>query len=245
MRLFFILFLLLTFTGPLIVLLSGKIDFNADWRTANRESAHIAPDPNTTPEAIIQVYSARAFNWRGIFAVHLWIAVKPKDAKQYTVYQVIGWRLLRNLPPLMATQDIPDRYWFNQKPQIIYNLRGKKAEDIVPDITQAANHYPYANEYGTWPGPNSNTFIAYIARRIPAMQLMLPSNAVGKDYLSDSLFFAHAPSGTGYQVSLFGIIGITLAYKEGLEINLLGLVYGFSPTLMTIKLPGLGDIKLI
>ena len=244
MRLFLILFLILTATGPLMLILSGKINFNGDYRTANRKSAHIAPDPTTNAQAIIQVYSARAFNWRGMFAVHVWLAIKPKTAKQYTVYQVIGWRLLRNLPPLMIAEDIPDRFWFNQRPHIILDIEGQKAETLIPLITQAANAYPYANDYVTWPGPNSNTFIAYIARQVPAMQLALPSNAVGKDFYMHPLFFARAPSGTGYQFSLLGLMGITLAYKEGLEINILGLVYGFSPAAMTLKLPGFGDIPI-
>ncbi|TAK77848.1 MAG: DUF3750 domain-containing protein [Gammaproteobacteria bacterium] len=243
MRLFLLILLLLTFTGPLMVLLSGRIDFHADWRTANRESAHIAPDPRTHPEAVIQVYAARTFNWRGLFAVHTWIAVKPKQATHYTVYQSIGWRLLHHLPPVTIANDIPDRYWFNQTPLILLDIRGEAAEKIIPQIEKAAAHYPYNNQYDYWPGPNSNTFIAYLARHVPAMRLTLPSLAIGKDYLPDSQFFAPAVSGTGYQVSFYGLLGITLAREEGLEINLLGLVYGFSPLQMTLKLPGLGDIK--
>lgn len=239
-----IILLILTFAGPLFFLLTGQIDFHADYRTANRESTHIAPDPRTTPEAVIQVYSARTFNWRGMFAVHTWVAVKPKNAKQYTVYQVIGWLLFRNLPPLSVTQDIPDRYWFDQKPQIILDIRGERAEKLLPEIIKAAASYPYPNEYGYWPGPNSNTFTAHVARQVPELQLALPSNAIGKDYFPNPPFFTRAPSGTGYQISIYGVIGIIIAAREGLEINILGLVYGFSPAMRMIKLPGFGDIKI-
>ncbi|MBT4890059.1 MAG: DUF3750 domain-containing protein, partial [Rhodospirillales bacterium] len=51
----------------------------ADWRTASRESAGIAPVPSETPEAVVQVYSARAFSWRGFFGVHTWIASKRSN----------------------------------------------------------------------------------------------------------------------------------------------------------------------
>lgn len=244
MKLFLIILIVLTFAGPLAIIISGKIDFTADYSTANRDSAHLAPDPEKTPEAIIQVYSARAFSWRGIFATHTWIAVKPEDAKQFTVYQVVGWRLLRNLPPVVVSADIPDRLWFNMKPDVILDIRGERAAQIIPKIEEAVKSYPYRKQYITWPGPNSNTFIAYIAREVRDMQLALPSNALGKDYLSRFTFFAPTPSGTGYQVSIYGIAGIALARKEGLEINILGLVYGFSPVTMTLKLPGFGDIKL-
>ncbi len=240
---FLIIFLIIFAIGPLWVLISEHIDFHADWRTAMRGSAHLAPDPEVTKEAVIQVYSARAFNWRGLFSVHTWIAVKAKNAKQYTVYQVIGWRLFRGLPALMAEQDIPDRYWFNNKPGIILDLRGDKAEACVDKIATAAKSYPYSN-YDVWPGPNSNTLPAYIARQVPELGLALPSNAIGKDFLPLFTFFAPAPSGTGYQFSLFGIAGIMLAKKEGLEINILGFVYGISPAQRAIKLPCIGLIKL-
>jgi hypothetical protein len=244
MKLFFLIWAILTIIGPLCLVLSGKINFTADYRTANRESAHIAPDPNKIKEAVVQVYSARAFNWRGIFATHTWIAVKAKNAQYFTVYQVIGWRLYRNLPPLVAIQDIPDRNWFNHPPTIILDIRGEKAEKIISDLAKIVNNYPYQNTYLTWPGPNSNTFVAYVARHIPSMQLLLPSNALGKDFLSHSIFFASAPSGTGYQFSLYGLFGIVIAKKEGLEINFLGLVYGFSPALRILKLPGFGDVQI-
>src|SRR5690606_7750949 len=127
-----LVFLALTLLGPLYIVFSKQIDFSTDWRTANRNSARIAPDPKTTPEAVIQAYSAKAFHWRGLFAVHTWIAVKPKNALQYTVYQIVGWRLWRGLPALMVETDLPDRNWFAQKPQIFFDLRGEKAERLIP-----------------------------------------------------------------------------------------------------------------
>lgn len=238
---FLFISLIILLIGPLWVLALKQVDFNTDWRTANRGSAHMAPDPAITKEAVIQVYSARAYNWRGLFSVHTWIAVKPKNATHYTVYQVIGWRLFIGMPALMAEKDIPDRYWFNHKPEIIFDLRGDKAQACVDKIAIAAKSYPYSN-YNLWPGPNSNTLPAYIARQVPELGLTLPSNAIGKDYLPLFTFFAAAPSGTGYQFSLLGIFGIMLAKEEGLEINMLGLVYGFSPVLRAIKLPGIGQI---
>jgi len=46
-------------------------------RIASRESARIAPLPSETNEAVLQVYGAKAWNWRGGFAIHTWIATKP------------------------------------------------------------------------------------------------------------------------------------------------------------------------
>jgi len=66
------------------------------WWNASREPVDLAPDPATTPEAVVQVYGARSFSWRGHLGIHTWIAVKPTDAQAYTVYEVIGWMQRRN-----------------------------------------------------------------------------------------------------------------------------------------------------
>ena len=102
--------------------------------------------------------------------------------------------------------------------------------------------YPFVDSYRTWPGPNSNTFTAHIARAVPELGLDLPSTAIGKDYLGPTRFAARAPSGTGYQVSLLGLLGLTLGVEEGLEINVLGLSFGLDPLGLAIKLPGIGRL---
>jgi hypothetical protein len=74
----FIAFVLLLLAGPLAAAsVGGCSRLSGDWATASRQSAGIAPDPALTREAVVQVYGARAFRWRGAFAVHTWIAVKP------------------------------------------------------------------------------------------------------------------------------------------------------------------------
>lgn len=236
---FVLLVLFLIFIGPILVIARGEIDFSADYRTSNRDSANLAPDPKTNKEAVIQVYTARAFNWRGAFAVHSWLAIKAKDSDHYEVYQVLGWNAYRGLPVVDVRQDIPDRNWFNQTPKVILDIRGEKAEKMILEIEKAAKSYPYQKQYTLWPGPNSNTFIAYIARQVPNLGLALPSNAIGKDYIASNKFFTKAPSASGYQVSLFGLFGILIAKKEGMEINFLGLVYGIKPKPFQILFPGI------
>src|SRR5205085_1228908 len=96
--------------------------------------------------------------------------------------------------------------------------------------------------YRAWPGPNSNTFLAHIARQVPELRLDLPSNAVGKDFLPGGALFAAAPSGSGFQLSLYGLAGILVAAKEGFELNLLGLNIGIDAAAPAVKLPALGRL---
>jgi hypothetical protein len=64
------------------VLVSGRLPYGRDgvpWYEARRDPTRLAPDPATTPEAVIQVYAARAVSWRGVFSMHTWIGVKPSE----------------------------------------------------------------------------------------------------------------------------------------------------------------------
>ena len=227
---------------PLFMVLSGAVTLGQDFRTANRDSAGIAPDPAETPEAVVQVYVARALNWRGIFGVHTWIATKPENAPHFTVHQVIGWRVFRDLPAVFSETAVPDRNWFGNRPEIIAELRGKEATEAIAKIAEAVESYPYIHEYRLWPGPNSNTFTAYVARKVPELKLDLPVTAIGKDYPINSALFERTPSGTGYQISLYGVLGILLSRQEGLELNLIGLSFGIDFARPALKLPFIGRL---
>jgi hypothetical protein len=153
-----------------------------DWRTASRASAGIAPDPTLTSEAVVQAYAARTWGWRGWFAVHTWIATKPSHAAAYTVYEVVGWRQRRGLPVLRIEEDIPDRFWFGEKPQLLIDRRGEGVDQLIRAVDSAARAYPWAETYEAFPGPNSNTFTAWVARQVPELGLKLPFSAIGGGY---------------------------------------------------------------
>jgi hypothetical protein len=212
------------------------------WQTARRDATGLAPDPKTTPEAVVQVYAARAFAWRGIFSVHTWIVMKPPGATEYTRYEVMGFGVQHGSPAVRLNRMGPDNYWFGNYPTVILDRRGPEVEPLIARIMEAINTYPHKDMYRTWPGPNSNTFIAHIGRSVPELGLEMPGNAIGKDFLTDGAFFGAAPSGSGYQVSLLGLAGVMLALNEGIEINLLGLSFGIDFDDLSVKLPALGRI---
>lgn len=167
----------------LVLSLAMTSSWAHDWSAADRESANLAPSPNEERGAVIQAYAARVWGWRGLFAVHTWIAVKPQNAAAYTVYEVVGWRLRRGLPALRIAEDIPDRHWFGQRPRLLVDVRGEKARTLAAQVAKAAAAYPYPDQYRAFPGPNSNTFTAWIANRVPQLKLKLPWRAVGKGFV--------------------------------------------------------------
>ena len=243
LTLLLLLVLSLAASTALYALRGGNL--TGDWSRASRGATGQAPVAATTPEAVIQVYAARAFGWRGAFGVHMWFALKPENASGYTRAEVMGFGVQRGLPAVRVGPGIADGQWFGNPPELIKEWRGADAQALIPRILAAAQSYPDANRYTIWPGPNSNSFIAAIARELPELRLALPPNALGKDYLGSRRIFAAAPSGTGWQVSLWGVVGVTLARDEGFELNLLGFVVGIDIDDLALKLPGFGNISLI
>lgn len=231
--------------GPLAVLALGWAQIKGDWRTASHRPVGLAPDPGSVDEAVVQVYAARAFAWRGIFSVHTWIAVKPAGARSYIRYEVIGWNVFRGGKAIVTGDHRPaDAEWFGARPVVLRELRGAEAEAVIAKLPDAVASYPWPDVYRAWPGPNSNTFTAHVARQVPELRLALPGHALGKDYLGDDLV-APAPSGTGWQLSWKGVVGVTLARDEGFELNLLGLTLGVDPFGGKLKLPALGPLPAL
>jgi hypothetical protein len=204
-------------------------------------AAGLAPDPASTREAVVQVYGARTLGAKGLFGVHTWIAVKPTDAPTYTVYEVIGWRLRWSDTAVVVRERQPDAPWFGSRAELYADKRGAGVDELIARIEKAVRVYPYAGTYTLWPGPNSNTFTAWIARTVPELEVDLPATAVGKDYIGGS-FFSRAPSGSGVQFSLAGLFGVAAGPVEGFELNLLGLNFGLSAS--GVKLPLVGRVGL-
>jgi hypothetical protein len=227
------------FVIPLAISVATHTPAAATWSTASREPTGLAPDPAVHPGAVIQVYAARTFGWRGAFAVHSWIAVKREDAEAFTRYDVVFWG---GPPHVRRNFAAPDAQWFGSRPDLLVDRRGEGVEALVDQVEAAVQSYPYDDTYRTWPGPNSNTFVAHIGRAVPGLRLDLPSNAIGKDYQPLSAAIGRAPSGTGVQASLFGLLGVLVAPEEGLEINVLGLSLGVDVADPALRLPGLGRV---
>ncbi|MBI2154220.1 MAG: DUF3750 domain-containing protein [Candidatus Rokubacteria bacterium] len=217
---------------PLLAGCAG-LQRDGEWWRARRDPSGQAPDPAITREAVLQVYASRAVGWPGVLAVHTWIAVKPSGAPAYTRYEVIGWGVDRGIPAIRVNRTGPDNYWFGSRPDLLA---------LIAKVEAAVQEYPYHATYRTWPGPNSNTFTAYVGRAVPELRLDLPPTAIGKDYLAGGGFASSSPSGRGVQLSLFGLAGVLAGVEEGIELNLLGLTFGIDFKHPALKLPAVGRV---
>ena len=70
----------------------------------------------------------------------------------------------------------------------------------------------------------------------------LPPHAIGKDWIDNGDLVGFSESGTGGQVSLFGLLGMTVGLAEGVEVNILGMSFGLDFLRPALKLPFVGRL---
>lgn len=218
--------------------LYAAADRPLSFRQANWSSTGLLPAAESDPEARVVVFAARNGRWRSIFAVHSWIVVKPQNGP-YVRYEVTGFG-----KPVRVNNLAPDAFWFSNRPDVIADIRGPLAAQAIPKIVAAVDTYAYAKlgDYRIWPGPNSNTFVATVLRAAPELNVSLPPTAIGKDFRADYSIVGFTPSETGFELELFGLLGLKAGWIEGIEFNVFTLVAGVDLRRPAIKLPAIGRI---
>jgi hypothetical protein len=207
------------------------------WSNWDRSVVTGLPLAAKHPEARILVMAGRTRGWKGAVAVHSWIVVKGENERTWRRYDVAGWG-----EPVRLNWWPPD-LWFGEHGRVILDLKGERAQALIPRVNAAIKDYRYSNfgDYRIWPGPNSNTFVATILRAIPEVGAILPPNAVGRDFRPWP-YIGLTDSGTGVEASLWGVLGIKIGWVEGIELNVLSLVAGLDLREPGIKVPGFGRI---
>lgn len=211
------------------------------WRDADWTSIGALPSANAHPEARLLVLSGRTGGWKGVLSVHSWIVLKPEGATRWTRYDVVGWG-----NPVRINGWAADGRWYGDEPRVIADVSGAEATMLIPRLEAAIKDYPYktSGSYRLWPGPNSNSFVASVLRAIPERNIALPTNAIGRDYRPDGFYIGPSDSRTGFEFNLWGVFGLKLAWVEGLEMNVLGLVTGIDVRDPALKLPGFGRLGI-
>ncbi len=167
-----------------------------------RATAVVRPGagPEVHREAVVQIYNARAFAWRGIFATHPWIVVKRADADCLQAGRGRGMGLGSKLRT---------DYAHRRRPLVRIDAvvagrccAGRRRKRDRPDRSAVAS-YP-SRTTADLAGPNSDTFLAHVAREVPELSLDIPASAIGKDYRPWTSPPVRAQR-TGLQVSLLGL----------------------------------------
>lgn len=210
------------------------------WRVAEWSSSGLLPSATGDAPAAVYVLAARTGGMKGALSLHSWIVLKPAGGR-YERYDKVGWGnpVRRNAYPA-------DGLWYSNRPYIVRAVHGDEASRLIPRLRAAIEGYPYGKrgDYVIWPGPNSNSFVAYVLAQVPALGTTLPPNAIGRDYRPGWYSLEHDADWSDYRLSLGGYAGLAFGRDNGLELNLLGLVAGFDLLRPAVKLPGFGRIDL-
>jgi len=130
------------FIFPLAVhaALYASKDHPASYRVADWSSVGMLPPATTDRDARLLVFTGRTGRWKGIFAVHSWIVLKPENASTWSRYDVVGWG-----QPLRANGWAPDSRWFGDTPRVLVDVRGPAAAALIPKVKAAISSYSYSN----------------------------------------------------------------------------------------------------
>ncbi len=73
-------------------------------------------------------------------------------------------------PALVIGNRAPDGYWYGNRPELLAQRRGEGVDAVIDRIEAAVKEYPWPDTYHVWPGPNSNTFTAFMLRAAPELR---------------------------------------------------------------------------
>ena len=74
------------------------------------------------------------------------------------------------------------RIYPHSSTKTLKEIRGAGVDNLIAAVDHAAQSYPWPDRYVTFPGPNSNTFTAWIGKKVPQLGLELPLSAIGSGY---------------------------------------------------------------
>jgi hypothetical protein len=178
--------------------------------------------------------------WYTRFAEHVWVEIADAQGRERIEWNrgfdaVVHTELDTNDLTGDATAD---ERW-DRSVAVLARWTGGNAVALATRIRAVADDFPNAADYRAWPGPNYNTFIAWLAREA-SFGIELPANAVGKDYAG---WLAAGVSTTGLGLHLdTAVLGVQAGLVEGVELHLLGLTAGVGLWPPSLKLPFLPAI---
>ncbi len=240
-RCFLILFMM--FLLPTIAAAAwwASVDRPSAWRNADWGSSGLLAGSPDEGQAAIYVMAARTGGFKGAFAVHSWILIKPANQLDYDRYEKVGWG-----DPVRKNHRQADAKWYSNAPFVVARINGPEAAELIPAVEDAIAKYPFSDrgDYTLWPGPNSNTFVATVLRDVPQLDIELPPNAVGRDYLGQDTWFMQESDGSDTHFSLGGYLGLSFGETTGFEIHFMGQTLGFDIKQPALKLPAFGRVDL-
>jgi len=193
--------------------------------------------------------------WYTRFASHAWIDLRDAEGVWQRV-EVVGAPEAIFVSEISDEEALAAERW-ERRVRVHASLRGADAVQVAERVLHLADscedygqlvfelqesggfsgkvEAPGGRSYRQWPGPNSNTFIAWVIERTPGLSAELDHNAVGKDY-PDGFRLGRTSAGWGVEAET-ALLGLGVGLSQGIELHLLGLTAGVDFWPPAIKLP--------
>jgi hypothetical protein len=174
-------------------------------------------------------------------AVHYWFAVLDLSLRRWQRWEVWQARNAggQSLGYIHCDRRHPDCGVGGGAYRLAAEWDGTAAQQICAVLAKAGD-YPHWNRYRAWPGPNSNTFVAWVLREA-GLDYALDPRAIGKDYMGLlGVRRSSRPPGAQLETPL---LGVKLSLPAGLEVHLLGLTCGLRWSPLEVYTP-LGRVRL-
>ena len=193
--------------------------------------------PNISHELVVQLRSATLPSVLRAIAVHHWFVVFDPETGAITRWEVwqnrgAGGRSWGHLHQDLMPADRP----VGGGPMAIEAEWTGEDAARLREVLERPEEYPFPEVYRYWPGPNSNTYAAWVLARAGLLHDFDP-RGIGKDFLG--------AYGFGIRRGALGtpLLGLRWGRHVGLEVHLLALTFGLALRPLRLKGP-LGRLRL-
>jgi hypothetical protein len=191
---------------------------------SRRYPVTFAPRPERPAEPMVQLRGATLPPGLGTIAIHHWLlAFDPEEGRWHR------WELWQDADAGGTSwghvhRDLlyPDSGTGGGPYRVFAEWRGEPARRILTALSQSPN-YPHRHRYLAWPGPNSNTYIAWVLREAQVPVHFHPM-AVGRSYRG-TLWGGLTMTCSGVQVES-SLLGLEAGLLDGVEIHFLCFTLG-------------------
>ena len=173
---------------------------------------------------VVQLRYATLPRFLRAMAVHYWFAVFEVNSRRWHRWEV--WQTKnaggQSIGHIHCNRRHPDCGVGGGAYRLAAEWDGGAAQEICAVLAKAGN-YPHWNRYRAWPGPNSNTFVAWVLREA-GLHYSLDPRAIGKDYMGLlGMRRSSRPPCAQLETPLFGV---RISLHDCVEVHLLGLTWG-------------------
>jgi Protein of unknown function (DUF3750) len=173
---------------------------------------------------VVQLRYATLPRCLGAIAVHYWFTVFDPASRQWQRWEV--WQCKnaggKSIGHIHCDLRHPDCGVGGGAYRLAAEWDGGAARDICAVLARS-QEYPHWDRYRAWPGPNSNTFVAWVLREAGLHHSFDP-RAIGRDYMG--LLGMRLSFRPAYAQVETPVLGVRISLHVGVEVHLFGLTCG-------------------